>query len=223
MLASNPLLISYAERAAAVLRLEYYRDLRPVTDAVMDGLVDLDARSFRAGLSFDILVDPDNLVLVSVDYDREEESRSLRRQQQVTYTALKTAAIGLGTYQPGWRWSLHAGPQTGKESENHIGYIISGRMMVSDTSGNQVEIEAGFVPGLGMSIHVRDNGIGISVDDIEKVLEALDAAKNFKGQPTAIIAHTIKGKGVSFMENNVDFHGKAPNAEQLEKALKELA
>ena len=44
-----------------------------------------------------------------------------------------------------------------------------------------------------------------------------------KGQPTVIIAHTVKGKGVSFMENNVDFHGKAPNAEQLEKALKELA
>jgi len=60
-----------------------------------------------------------------------------------SYTALRTAAIGLGTYQPGWRWSLHAGSQTGKESENHIGYIISGRMMVSDTSGNQVEIEAG--------------------------------------------------------------------------------
>lgn len=60
-----------------------------------------------------------------------------------SYTALRTAAIGLGTYQPGWRWSLHAGSQTGKDSENHIGYIISGRMMVSDTSGNQVEIEAG--------------------------------------------------------------------------------
>ena len=65
--------------------------------------------------------------------------------------------------------------------------------------------------------------LDIDGNDIEKVLEALDAAKNFKGQPTAIIAHTIKGKGVSFMENNVDFHGKAPNAEQLEKALKELA
>ena len=47
--------------------------------------------------------------------------------------------------------------------------------------------------------------------------------RGFKGKPTAIIAHTVKGKGVSFMENNVDFHGKAPNAEQLEAALKELA
>jgi transketolase len=65
--------------------------------------------------------------------------------------------------------------------------------------------------------------LDIDGHNIDEVLEALDAAKNFKGQPTAIIAHTVKGKGVSFMENNVDFHGKAPNAEQLEKALKELA
>jgi transketolase len=59
--------------------------------------------------------------------------------------------------------------------------------------------------------------------DIDRVLAALAEAKEVKGQPAAIIAHTIKGKGVSFMENNVDFHGKAPNAAQLEQALKELA
>ena len=58
---------------------------------------------------------------------------------------------------------------------------------------------------------------------ITQVLDALKNAQMIKGQPTVIIAHTVKGKGVSFMENNVDFHGKAPNAEQLEKALKELA
>ena len=44
-----------------------------------------------------------------------------------------------------------------------------------------------------------------------------------KGKPTAIIANTIKGKGVSFMENNAGWHGKAPNDEELEKALAELA
>jgi hypothetical protein len=60
-----------------------------------------------------------------------------------SYAALRTAAIGFGTYQPGWQWSLHAGPQTGKDSENHIGYVISGRMMVKDTSGNEAEIESG--------------------------------------------------------------------------------
>ncbi|MBM3172759.1 MAG: transketolase, partial [Chloroflexi bacterium] len=50
----------------------------------------------------------------------------------------------------------------------------------------------------------------------------LKKARDFKGKPTVIVAHTIKGKGVSFMENNVDFHGKAPSAQELETALKEL-
>jgi transketolase len=59
--------------------------------------------------------------------------------------------------------------------------------------------------------------------DIKAMLDAFAEAREVKGQPSVIVAHTIKGKGVSFMENNVDFHGKAPNAEQLEKALKELA
>ncbi len=60
-----------------------------------------------------------------------------------SHADLRTAVIGYGTYKPGWRWSLHAGPQTGKDAENHIGYIISGRMMVKDPSGNQAEIGPG--------------------------------------------------------------------------------
>ena len=59
--------------------------------------------------------------------------------------------------------------------------------------------------------------------DLAQVIDALEKAKQVKGQPAVIIARTVKGKGVSFMENNVDFHGKAPSAEQLETALKELA
>lgn len=60
-----------------------------------------------------------------------------------SYSVLRTATIGFGTYKPGWRWSLHAGPQTGKASENHIGYVFSGRLMVKDLSGNEEEIEPG--------------------------------------------------------------------------------
>ena len=59
--------------------------------------------------------------------------------------------------------------------------------------------------------------------DFDQVLGALQEAQGVKDQPTVIIAHTVKGKGVSFMENNPDFHGKAPNKEQLEQALQELA
>jgi transketolase len=65
--------------------------------------------------------------------------------------------------------------------------------------------------------------IEIDGHNLTQVQDALEKAQRVKNQPTVIIAHTVKGKGVSFMENNVDFHGKAPNAEQLEKALKELA
>ncbi|MFH1639959.1 MAG: transketolase [Chloroflexota bacterium] len=65
--------------------------------------------------------------------------------------------------------------------------------------------------------------IEIPGHDLPQILSAFDQAKQVKGQPTAIIAHTVKGKGVSFMENNVNFHGKAPSANELQIALKELA
>ena len=58
--------------------------------------------------------------------------------------------------------------------------------------------------------------------DFPQILEALDWARRVKGKPAAIVAHTIKGKGVSFMENNPDWHGKAPKPEEVERALAEL-
>ena len=58
--------------------------------------------------------------------------------------------------------------------------------------------------------------------NIESIIRALTIAEMTKGKPTAIICKTIKGKGVSFMENQVDWHGKAPNEEEYEMAVKEL-
>ena len=58
-------------------------------------------------------------------------------------------------------------------------------------------------------------------NDITQVLAALNMPAE-PGKPTCIICHTTKGKGVSFMENQVGWHGKAPNNEQREQALKEL-
>ncbi|AIJ06059.1 Transketolase, N-terminal subunit [Methanocaldococcus bathoardescens] len=59
--------------------------------------------------------------------------------------------------------------------------------------------------------------------NFEEIIKTVEKAKNLKnGKPKMIIAYTIKGKGVSFMENNVAFHGKAPNEEQLKQALEEL-
>ncbi len=58
--------------------------------------------------------------------------------------------------------------------------------------------------------------------DIEALLKGFDEAHRVKGRPTILIAKTVKGKGVSFMENAVGWHGNAPNAEQAEQALKAL-
>lgn len=66
------------------------------------------------------------------------------------------------------------------------------------------------------------NTMEIDGHNFTEVLASLEEAKTVKGKPTAIIASTLKGKGVSFMENNPDFHGKAPNQEQLQQALSEL-
>jgi transketolase len=65
--------------------------------------------------------------------------------------------------------------------------------------------------------------IEIDGNNMEQVLKAFDEAKNTKNKPTVIIAHTIKGKGVSFMENNIEFHGMPPSKEQYEIAMQELA
>ncbi|WP_324283567.1 transketolase [Fusobacterium polymorphum] len=67
------------------------------------------------------------------------------------------------------------------------------------------------------------NVIKIDGHDFEQILSALDKARKCKGKPTMIIAKTIKGKGVSFMENVCGFHGVAPTLEELERALAELA
>lgn len=64
--------------------------------------------------------------------------------------------------------------------------------------------------------------INIDGNDIKQIIFALEKAKTIKGKPTAIIAKTIKGKGVSFMENVGSWHGKAPNEEQYNIAISEL-
>lgn len=64
--------------------------------------------------------------------------------------------------------------------------------------------------------------IEIDGHDMEQIIAALDEAKQVKGKPTMILANTVKGKGISYMENVCGWHGTAPNSEQLQKALDEL-
>ena len=67
------------------------------------------------------------------------------------------------------------------------------------------------------------NVINIDGHNLNEILQAFEKARNTKGKPTAIIAKTIKGKGISFMENNAGWHGKAPNEEEYNMAIKELS
>ena len=64
--------------------------------------------------------------------------------------------------------------------------------------------------------------ITINGNDFDEIRKAFDEARQHKGQPAAIIASTVKGKGISFMENKVGWHGKAPNDEEYRLAMEEL-
>ena len=66
------------------------------------------------------------------------------------------------------------------------------------------------------------NVIELDGHDMAQVMNAFKMASSFKGKPSVLIAHTIKGKGVSFMENDCNWHGIAPSADQLAKALAEI-
>ena len=77
------------------------------------------------------------------------------------------------------------------------------------------------------SLHDKFSSFGFNViecdgHNINNLIDAFDSAKQKKGMPSVIIAKTIKGKGVSFMENQIEWHGKAPSEEEYNKALEEL-
>ena len=66
------------------------------------------------------------------------------------------------------------------------------------------------------------NTIEIDGNDLQQIEDALTAARACTDKPTAIVLHTVKGKGVSYMENVVSWHGNPPNPEQMQIALDEL-
>lgn len=97
---------------------------------------------------------------------------------------------------------------------------------IIDQNGLQID---GFIHEIMSSYPIPDKwrGFGwhvieINGHDFKAILSAYDEAEKIKGRPTVIVAKTIKGKGVSFMENQVDWHGKVPTKEEAERALAEL-
>ena len=98
--------------------------------------------------------------------------------------------------------------------------------VILDNNGLQIDGKIEEVAGLtnieGKIANFGFKVINVDGHNISNLIDAFDTAKQTKGVPTIIIAKTIKGKGVSFMEGKAEWHGKAPKAEEYEKAIEEL-
>ena len=105
-------------------------------------------------------------------------------------------------------------------------YHLDNLVVIIDNNGLQIDGTNDQVMSLGdLPAKLRAFGFDLVELPDGNDLDAVEAALSkptMPGKPKAILAHTVKGKGVSFMENQVGWHGKAPNAEQREQALKEL-
>ena len=125
--------------------------------------------------------------------------------------------LGDGEIEEGqvWEAAMYA---AAKKLDNLVAFVDNNNLQID---GTVEEVNSPYpIPekfaAFGWNVIEID---GHSFDEIEA---ALNNAREFKGKPTAIIAKTVKGKGVSFMENQVSWHGAAPNAEQYEIAMNEL-
>lgn len=103
--------------------------------------------------------------------------------------------------------------------DNLVGILDFNGMQIDGLNRDVMDIEPVVDKWRSFGWHVID----LDGHSIEELLDAFAVARDVSGRPTMIVARTIKGKGVSFMENVVDFHGKAPTLTQMEQALLELS
>ena len=105
-------------------------------------------------------------------------------------------------------------------------YKLDNLCVIVDNNNLQIDGNIQDVKGLNKIeekfISFGFNVIPVNGNNIEQLIDAFDRARVTKEMPTAIIAKTTKGKGVSFMENKAEWHGKAPSEEECKKAIKEL-
>ena len=118
-------------------------------------------------------------------------------------------------------------PKEDLETLRHIGSHLQGHPNMNDTPGVDMStgsLGQGISAAVGMAVAAKHWGDDYRTYALlgDQIRAAFAEARATKGQPTAIIAETMKGKGVSFMENQVGWHGKAPNDEQFEQAMAEL-
>ena len=136
----------------------------------------------------------------------------LDKKDYRTYTVLGDGEVEEGQV---WEAAMFA-------SHNKLDNLV----IIVDQNGLQIDGPVADVAGIE-PLDKKFEAFGFEVikidgHDFEQIAAALDKAKTVKGKPTAILARTVKGKGVSFMEDQVGWHGVAPNKEQYELATAEL-
>lgn len=125
--------------------------------------------------------------------------------------------IGDGEMQEGQIWeAIHS---AGHRQLDNLTVILDRNGLQIDGKVEEIKREEPLIEKLNAFLWQAKR---IDGHNYEEIVESLNWAINSQSKPTFIIANTIKGKGVSFMENNVKFHGVAPNDSELENALKEL-
>jgi transketolase len=125
--------------------------------------------------------------------------------------------LGDGEIQEGQVWEA-AMTASHYRLDNLCGIIDNNGLQIDGQCCDVMHIEPIVEKWEAFGWHVLD----INGHDMGAVVDALDRAEKLKGKPTMIVARTIKGKGVSFFEGKVEYHGMAPSHEELETALMEL-
>ena len=126
--------------------------------------------------------------------------------------------LGDGEIEEGNVWEAAMTAAT-RKLDNLVAIVDRNKIQLDDFTDRMVELDPLEEKWRGFGWRV----ISINGHDVTQIIRALVEAKKTKGRPTVIIAHTVKGKGVSYMENTAKYHGKPPqNEEEYERALKEL-
>ena len=167
------------------------------TDRGLTPGVEMSAGSLGMGLSF----------AIGIALAARLDSRAYR-----TYALLSD-----GECQEGQTWEAGLAAAQFK-LDNLTGMVDCNGIQLSGRTFDIMSLEPLIQKWQAFGWHVID----IDGHDFDQILDALVEAEKTKGRPTMITARTVKGKGVSFMENNVAFHGKAPTPEEAQRALKEL-
>jgi transketolase len=125
--------------------------------------------------------------------------------------------MGDGEQQSGhiWEAAMFAGRHA---LDNLCGILDYNQVQQTGKVVDRLDIEPVVAKWRSFNWHVRE----IDGHDVAQIVDALDEAELVTGRPTLIVSHTIKGKGVSWMELNSEWHGKAPKGEDAERALAEL-